>query len=90
MCGRFQQGIAENGPCNEKRSQFITRRMHHELTSSKIEEANENNDSGHGAEPSPIYEDTRKRLYSKAKTGLRLCGIYTAQHERRQHKQQFD
>lgn len=90
MCGRFQQGVAENGPCNEKQSQFITRRIHHELTGREIEEVNENNDTGHGTEPSPIYEDTGKRFYSKAKTGLCLCGIYTAQHERWQHNQQFD
>ena len=37
MCGRFQQGVAENGPCNEKQSQFITRRIHHELTGREID-----------------------------------------------------
>ena len=50
MCGRFQHGFAENGPCNEKRSQFITRRMHNELPSRKTEKAIKNNDPEYGTE----------------------------------------
>ena len=50
MCGRFQHGFAENGPCIEKRSQFITRRMHNELPSRKTKKAIENNDPEYGTE----------------------------------------
>lgn len=93
MCGRFQQRLAENGPCNEKVTpviQIITRRMHSEYTSRKAEKTIEKDHPRDGPEQRRIHTVSGEGLHPKAKTGLWISYICSSQYEWGQYRQQFN
>ena len=90
MCSLFQQSLAEKGLVMKSNHSSLQGGSAVSSQSAKLKKLLKTTIQDMAQNVIPFTRTPGRDFYSKAKTGLCLCSIYTTQHERRQHGQQSD